>query len=369
MSSVVALSPSRSITPRGTAYDRTSLVIVGDLAFEEWNAIGAQIGEIGHASLWWLGDWLQYGAKQPYGEKYAQAIENTGYEYGTLRNAASVAGRIELSRRRDSLSWGHHAEVAKLDPAEQDVWLDRAEAEKWTCGQLRVALRRARLEAARAPVPGGMMELRSVTALDLLATISPQSVDLLLTDPPYMTDVEDIAAFTAEWVPAALATLKPSGHAYICAGAYPEELAAYLAVLCAAAPFTLADVLVWTYQNTLGPAPAFDYKLNWQAIFYLRGPEVSKLNCPIMTEQFSVQDINAPDGRLGDRYHTWQKPDELAERFVRHATKPGDLVVDPFAGTGTFLLAAARLGRRALGTESDPAMRAIAHKRGCSDAT
>ncbi len=35
-----------------------------------------------------------------------------------------------------------------------------------------------------------------------------------------------------------------------------------------------------------------------------------------MTEQFSVQDINAPDGRLGDRFHAWQKPDELAERVI-----------------------------------------------------
>jgi DNA modification methylase len=36
---------------------------------------------------------------------------------------------------------------------------------------------------------------------------------------------------------------------------------------------------------------------------------------------------------------------------VRHASKAGDLVIDPFAGTGTFLLAAARLGRRALGCD------------------
>jgi modification methylase len=84
-----------------------------------------------------------------------------------------------------------------------------------------------------------------------------------------------------------------------------------------------------------------------------------------MTEQFSVQDINAPDGRQGDRYHAWQKPDELAERFIRHSTRPGDRIVDPFAGTGTFLLAGAKLGRHAIGCEHDAEMLKIAVERGC----
>lgn len=56
----------------------------------------------------------------PDGEKYAQAIDVTGYEYGTLQNFGWVAGRIETSRRRDVLSWSHHAEVAALEPSEQD---------------------------------------------------------------------------------------------------------------------------------------------------------------------------------------------------------------------------------------------------------
>jgi hypothetical protein len=46
--------------------------------------------------------------------------------------------------------------------------------------------------------------------------------------------------------------------------------------------------------------------------------------------------LGAPDGRHGDRReHTWQKPDELARQFVEHSMKPGDLMLDPFAGTGT----------------------------------
>lgn len=186
--------------------------------------------------------------------------------------------------------------------------------------------------------------------------------DLLLTDPPYSTDIEDIDAFAHSWLPLALSKVKPTGRAYVCIGAYPRELLAYLQVR---AWLPVSQVLVWSYRNTLGPSPSTGYKQNWQAILSFCGPEASALDCPLLTEQFSVQEINAPDGRLGNRYHTWQKPDELAERLIRHSTRPGDVVLDCFAGTGTFLLAAHRLGRTALGCEQSSDMLMLAQRRGC----
>jgi|GEM_PF-1930772 len=188
--------------------------------------------------------------------------------------------------------------------------------------------------------------------------------DLLLTDPPYMTSVDNIYDFATEWLPNALKKVKTTGRAYICIGAYPQEIEAYLAA-AKESEMTLANILVWTYRNTLGPAPQFDYKLNWQAILYFRGKDAAPLDCPLMTEQFSVQDITAPDGRFGNREYKWQKPDELAERFIRHSTKQGDLILDPFAGSGTFLLAAAKLGRIAKGCDNDAGVIEIAEGRGC----
>jgi len=187
--------------------------------------------------------------------------------------------------------------------------------------------------------------------------------DLLLTDPPYATEVADIRAFAHDWLPLALEKVAPTGRAYVCIGAYPNELEAYLTV--PRGKLTLAQVLVWTYRNTVGPAPKLDYKQNWQAILYYRGAEAAPLECPLLTELFSVQDINAPDARQSERYHAWQKPDALGERFIRHATKPGDLILDPFAGTGTFLMAAARLGRDAIGCEHDPKQVEVCRERGC----
>jgi len=224
------------------------------------------------------------------------------------------------------------------------------------------ARRKAADAAKAAPVQA---QLHKADAIDFLRTLKPQSVDLLVTDPPYMTDVDDIVAFAKSWVPLAFKCVKPTGRLYIFTGAYSQELHAYLSVFLKQDDFTCPFPNVWSYDNTIGPAPKTDYKLNWQAYHHLRGPKAPPLDCPIKTELFSAQEINAPDGRLGDRFHAWQKPDALAEQIIRHASKPGDFVVDPFAGTGTFLLAAAKFGRNSVGCDIDDKMIKIARERGC----
>jgi DNA modification methylase len=100
-------------------------------------------------------------------------------------------------------------------------------------------------------------------------------------------------------------------------------------------------------------------------ILHLRGREAPDLDAPKLTELLAHQEFNAPDGRLGDRYYKWQKPDGLAELHIRHATREGDFIIDPFMGSGTFLVVAARLGRRAVGCDIDGEVIKIARGRGC----
>jgi hypothetical protein len=114
------------------------------LQFDEWRRAGSQIARISSASAWWLGDWVNYG-EQAYGSRYRAALEVTALDYKTLRNYAWVARRFELARRRDSLSFQHHAEVAGLAPAEQELWLARADRQHWSRNELR-----RRLAADRA---------------------------------------------------------------------------------------------------------------------------------------------------------------------------------------------------------------------------
>jgi DNA modification methylase len=64
---------------------------------------------------------------------------------------------------------------------------------------------------------------------------------------------------------------------------------------------------------------------------------------------------NRPVGRLPDHLHPHdvRYADELVAEFLKEFTKPGDLVLDPFAGFGTTLIVAEGVGRRALGVEYD----------------
>lgn len=123
------------------------------LSFEEWEVVGQWFKLAERSVMWWIGDWLAFGEKK-YGETYSQALEATDYENGSLRNAKWVSSRIEVSRRRENLGWSHHYEVASLAPAEQEKWLDKAEAEGWPHKELRAAIKRAPV-ANRAPLPEG----------------------------------------------------------------------------------------------------------------------------------------------------------------------------------------------------------------------
>jgi hypothetical protein len=138
-----------------TPYTPLGLRLPASLSFERWQALGRRIGSIANASSWWLGDWAFYGEGN-YGEKYKQAIAVTGLDYQTLRNYVWVAGRFDLSRRRDKLSFGHHAELAALAEHEQDEWLDQAERSRWSRSELRTHLRSEK----RARIPGGVEHVR-----------------------------------------------------------------------------------------------------------------------------------------------------------------------------------------------------------------
>jgi hypothetical protein len=141
-------------TSTATAPTATDLTHVGwtpsrDIGLAEWSAVGRRFGEIGRCSQWWLGDWIHYGNAR-FGERYTRAVKLTGYDAQSLMNMVYVASRFDISRRRENLSWSHHAALAALDVDAQEYWLTRASADKLSVADLRVELRgrRQALEAA-----------------------------------------------------------------------------------------------------------------------------------------------------------------------------------------------------------------------------
>ena len=132
----------------------TALHLTDDLSLDAWQRVGANLCLVQRASAWWVGDWLTYG-EQRYGRRYKEATELTGLDYQTLRNYAWVASRYPLSRRRDVLSFQHHAEVASLPAQEQELWLSMAADLGWSRNEMRRRLRADRSRFRRARIVGG----------------------------------------------------------------------------------------------------------------------------------------------------------------------------------------------------------------------
>jgi hypothetical protein len=109
------------------------------------------------AVQWWVGDWLLYGAHR-FGGKFVEAARGVGLEEQTLKNCQWVARSIPQSRRRDSLRWSHHAEVASLPPEEADRWLDLADRDRLSVRALRAQVQEARTATLQEPSQDDMFE-------------------------------------------------------------------------------------------------------------------------------------------------------------------------------------------------------------------
>lgn len=121
----------------------TSLRLKGDLSYEDWERSCRLVGRVGRGVQWWVADLVMYGEAH-FSDKWSQGVEAIGYDPRTLTNIAWVAERIAPGRRRASLSFAHHQQVAGLDDQrKQDAWLDRAERKGWTRAELRAAMKEA----------------------------------------------------------------------------------------------------------------------------------------------------------------------------------------------------------------------------------
>jgi hypothetical protein len=136
------IQPNRTDTEAGrfATASRTGLELSLKMTFDKWLSIGRDLAITANSAAWWLGDWLIYG-ETAFTGRYRSAIEQTSLDYKTLRNYAWVARRFAPERRREGLSFGHHAEVAALSEPEQNFWLRKAETLGWSRNELRHGVR------------------------------------------------------------------------------------------------------------------------------------------------------------------------------------------------------------------------------------
>jgi hypothetical protein len=185
--------------------EKSGLLFLEKLPLHSWEMVGQQLVSIAESSTWWIADWLAYG-EFSFQDRYLEAVRKTNLSYQTLRNYAWVARRFEIARRRDALSFGHHAEVAALEQPEQDYWLRKAEELGWSRNQLRsevkTSLRDRRDDAAlqsggdgsgETPVPiQNILKLELTEEQEFLFSAVSEAVQQPFQD--WAVDVLDSAA-------------------------------------------------------------------------------------------------------------------------------------------------------------------------------
>jgi len=231
-----------------------------------------------------------------------------------------------------------------------------------------------------------------------MARLPPASVDLVFADPPYnlqlggellrpnnsrvdgveedwdrFADFADYDRFTRAWLEAARRLLKRDGALWVI-GSYHNIYR--VGALVQDAGYWILNDIVWRKTN---PMPNFRGRRFTNAhetlLWCARSPDsrytfnyeaMKALNDDLqMRSDWLLPLCGGPERlkRDGKKAHPTQKPEALLYRVLLASTRPGDLVLDPFFGTGTTGAVARQLGRRFIGIERDPDYAALARAR------
>lgn len=118
--------------------------------------------------------------------------------------------------------------------------------------------------------------------------------------------------------------------------------------------FMRSGILVWEKDGP-GMGDTESWGMGHEIVLFLKKGRRKR------TDQRRNGVIHVPQVRPGDLIHPHEKPLPLLELFIKHSTDRGDLIVDPFAGSGSTIRAAKQLGRSGLGMELDEMNFKLAH--------
>lgn len=261
---------------------------------------------------------------------------------------------------------------------------------------------RTKTIAMPAPVLG--LEMPSLLCGDCLLgmdAISEPFVDLAICDPPFNINfsydvyrdnkpVNEYLDWSAAWMRKVYRLLKPQGSFWLAIG---DELAAEMRVLAKAVGFVPRSWVVWHYTFGVNCKNNFS-RSHTHLMYFVKDHKSFTFNAEnpenrIPSARMAYGDKRAdPKGRLPDNtwifrpqdlpeeamlnqdtwqesrvcgtfkeragFHGCQMPVRILERIISCCSNPGDVIFDPMAGSGTSLVAAQNLGRRAFGYELSP---------------
>ena len=258
------------------------------------------------------------------------------------------------------------------------------------------------LERVRAvPLAGAKLPLDTIIRDDCIAAMArlpDASVDMIFADPPYnlqlggdlfrpeggrvdavddewdkFASLQAYDTFTAAWLTEARRILKPDGTLWVI-GSYHNifRVGAKLQDL----GYWILNDIVWRKANPMPNFRGTRFTNAHETLIWASHSDTSRytfnyramktLNDELqMRSDWSLPICGGAERikRGGTKAHPTQKPEALLYRVLLAATNPGDVVLDPFFGTGTTGAVAKRLGRHFIGIERDPGYIEVAEER------
>lgn len=239
----------------------------------------------------------------------------------------------------------------------------------------------------------GFFSLLEGDCMTILPTLRPETVDVIITDPPYFLsndgvtcvagkmvsvnkgkwdknpDIKSIHKFNTEWLSACQKLLKPNGtiwifgsqHNIFSVGMALKELE--FKVLnnitwektspppnLACRTFTHStENIIWAAKNSKSK-----YAFNYADMKKANGGKQMK-------DVWKLSTAGAKEKTAGK--HPTQKPEKLVERLILASTKEHDLILDPFTGSSTTGIVAHRLNRQFVGIDKEPDYLKLSKKR------
>ena len=211
--------------------------------------------------------------------------------------------------------------------------------------------------------------LYNADCLDILPQIPQESVNLILTDPPYGigSDERNGIDYKDEFYDVNKVSklfydiLKNNARAYVFTA---QKTFMQVVNGFTNSGFHLHQTLIWHKKNLIGGSKKrmYDFTSSYEQILNLHKgrPKPLKKEGLIDVLEYPQPQSNYTKDR---RCHIHQKPYRLIEFLVYVSTQENDIVLDPFAGSGTTAVAAERLGRRWIAVEIQPGYCTIAKER------